>query len=85
MKFWRWGLRIGKLILRLKFRWYDFWVGVYYDRIHGSFYIILIPTLVLVIQFIPRFIEMDYQQAEFRMVGRISEPLTVTDATRPES
>jgi len=73
MKFWRFGLNIGRLILRLKFRWFDLWIGAYYDREHGIWYLILIPTLVLEVQWLPRgIIQMDFKQAELRMFGRLT-------------
>lgn len=37
-------LRIGAC---LKFRWYDFWVGWYWDRKREVLYICLLPMVVL--------------------------------------
>jgi len=33
------------------FAWYDFWVGVYYDRKARTLYVLPVPTLGLCFQF----------------------------------
>lgn len=33
------------------FAWYDFWIGWFYDRVHYTLYICLIPTIVIKITF----------------------------------
>ncbi len=37
--------------IRLKFRWYDMWIGAYFERWSRSLYICLIPMFVIEIQF----------------------------------
>ncbi len=36
--------------MKIKFKWYDMWVGVYYDRKGRTFYICPFPTIVIIIQ-----------------------------------
>ena len=38
------------LVLSLAFRWYDFWVGFYWDREHRDLYVCLIPMFPLKIR-----------------------------------
>lgn len=33
------------------FAWYDFWIGLYFDRAHRRLYIFPVPTLGLVLHF----------------------------------
>ena len=36
--------------MKMKIKWYDLWVGVYYDRKKRTFYICPFPTIVVIIQ-----------------------------------
>lgn len=44
-----------RLRARLRFRWVDFWVGLYFDRAERSLYICLLPTVVLQLWFASAF------------------------------
>ena len=44
---------LGKLIIRLSFRWYDLWMGLYYDTTHGILYFCPLPMVVLEFQILP--------------------------------
>jgi hypothetical protein len=33
--------------IRIFFAWYDFWIGLYWDRKDYSLYVCLIPTIVI--------------------------------------
>jgi len=44
-------------ILKVKFVWYDLWVGFYWDRNSNTLYFCPFPTLVFVFQRIPLFTE----------------------------
>ena len=33
--------------MRIKFKWYDLWIGAYYDRINLMLYICIIPMIVI--------------------------------------
>jgi hypothetical protein len=37
--------------MKIKFAWYDIWIGVYYDRKNRVLYICPLPTLLLEIPF----------------------------------
>lgn len=37
--------------LKLYFKWYDFWIGLYYDKMKKRLYIGFLPMLGLMIQF----------------------------------
>jgi hypothetical protein len=39
--------------IELLFKWYDIWVGLYVDRINKTFYLCLLPMIVLKIK-LPR-------------------------------
>lgn len=36
--------------IRLEFIWYDFWMGLYWDRIH-TLYIGVLPMVIIVLDF----------------------------------
>jgi hypothetical protein len=36
---------------RLFFAWYDFWIGLYYDRKKQTLYVCLIPMVVIALEF----------------------------------
>ena len=42
--------KIGRLVIRFSWVWYDLWVGFYYDRMHGILYFCPLPTLVIQFQ-----------------------------------
>jgi len=46
-------MRFSKIGIDVKlfFAWYDFWIGAYYDKDNRRLYLILIPMIVLSIQF----------------------------------
>jgi hypothetical protein len=31
----------------LRWRWYDLWVGAYFDRVHNVWYLCPLPTVVI--------------------------------------
>lgn len=35
--------------IRLAFRWYDFWIGVYYDRHEHVVYVCPLPTILVAV------------------------------------
>lgn len=37
----------NRLIVNVFFAWYDFWIGVYYDRTKKILYMCLIPTICI--------------------------------------
>ena len=39
------------MTIKVKFVWYDIWVGVYIDKPKKRVYIILIPTLPIILDF----------------------------------
>lgn len=36
--------------MKIKFKWYDMWVGVFYDRIKRTFYICPLPMIVIIVK-----------------------------------
>lgn len=48
------AFRLGHLIFRISFIWYDFWIGWYYDRMHGILYFTAIPMIVSEWQILPK-------------------------------
>jgi len=54
MKIWRYGLGVGRLIISVKFKWFDLWVGFYYDQMHGILYFVPIPTIAIGLQIVRR-------------------------------
>lgn len=40
-------LQIRKVEIKFEFKWYDLWIGGYWDKKNRVFYICLLPTLVL--------------------------------------
>lgn len=43
-------IRLGKWRIATSFKWYDVWVGCFYDRNNNTYYVCLIPCFVIIIQ-----------------------------------
>lgn len=41
---------MSKVRVKLVFAWYDFWVGIFYDRAKRRIYIFPVPCIGLVVQ-----------------------------------
>lgn len=41
---------LKSLIIRIKFVWYDMWIGAYYDSKYGHLYVCLIPMFPIIFQ-----------------------------------
>lgn len=54
MKVWRVGIAISRLIIRVKFRWFDLWVGFYYDKKTGILHFCPVPTIAIEIQWLSK-------------------------------
>jgi hypothetical protein len=48
------AFHIKRFCCRLKFKWYDLWVGLYYDEEHGIWYFCPVPTLAFEFQLIQK-------------------------------
>ena len=44
-------MTLGKMKIKLIFAWYDFWVGLYFDKNKKCLYILPIPMFGIVIKF----------------------------------